>query len=80
MSSIEPGAGQELQAAFSERLYIYRLALPMSREELANKAHLSIDELYRLEQGWDVPSELTVRRLAAALRTTRDELMNGAGR
>ena len=72
----EPSAADVFKAAVGERVFIWRLALKMSRGYLAEKAVLSPDYIYRLEQGWENPRITTLQRLAGALKTTSQELLD----
>ena len=75
----EPTAAQPFQAAVGERVYLWRLVLMMGRATLAKKADLSVDYVYRLEQGWANPRISTLHKVAAALGTTVAELLGNDG-
>ncbi|MBB5745218.1 helix-turn-helix domain-containing protein [Brevundimonas variabilis] len=77
--SDEPTASDLLKAAIGERLMIWRLALRMSRESVARKADVSVDYVYRLEQGWEDPTVTTLHALALALETNLHELLEVSG-
>lgn len=79
MSAQEPSASDLYRAAVGERVYLWRLALRMSRTTLAEKAGVSADYVYRLEQGWANPRLDTMQALATALETTVQELLNVDG-
>lgn len=79
MSSNEPNAADLFRAAVGERVYLWRLALKMSRTTLAERAGVSADYVYRLEQGWANPRLTTMQTLATALETTVQELLNVDG-
>lgn len=79
MSQNEPNAADLFRAAVGERVFVWRLALAMSRATLAEKAGLSTDYIYRLEQGWANPRITTMQRVAMALDTTVHELMDVEG-
>ena len=79
MSQNEPNAADLFRAAVGERVFVWRLALAMSRATLAEKAGLSTDYIYRLEQGWANPRLTTMQRVAMALDTTVHELMDVEG-
>lgn len=72
----EPSRADLFKAALGDRIYVWRLALLMSRSELAEKSGLSSDYIYRLEQGWANPRVTTLQALAAALDTTPHELLD----
>lgn len=75
MSQNEPTASDLFRAAVGERVFVWRLALEMSRAALAEKAGVSADYIYRLEQGWANPRVTTIRAIAIALETTTSELL-----
>ena len=60
--SNEPSAADLFKAAVGERVFVWRLSLQMSRATLAEKAGVSADYVYRLEQGWTNPRITTLRR------------------
>lgn len=77
--SNEPTAADLFKAAVGERVMIWRLALRMSRELLAERAGVSADYIYRLEQGWANPRVTTLQAIAGALETTAHELIDVSG-
>ena len=77
--SNEPTAADLFKAAVGERVFVWRLALKMSRAALAEKAGVSADYIYRLEQGWANPRVTTLQAVAAALETTVHELLDVSG-
>lgn len=76
MSSNEPNAADLFRAAVGQRVYLWRLALKMSRTTLAERAGVSADYVYRLEQGWANPRLTTMQKVATALETTVQELLD----
>ena len=56
-------------------MYLWRLALKMSRATLAERAGVSADYVFRPEQGWPNPWLTTVEKLARALDATVQELL-----
>ncbi len=72
----EPTAADFFKAALGERVFVWRLSMGMSRSTLAEKAGVSPDYIYRLEQGWANPRITTVRAIAKALETTAAELLD----
>lgn len=72
----DPTAADFFKAAFGERVFVWRLSLGMSRTALAEKAGVSADYVYRIEQGWANPRITTVRTIAIALDTTASELLD----
>ena len=79
MPSNEPNAADLFRAAVGERVYLWRLALKLSRSTLAERAGVSADYVYRLEQGWANPRITTLQALAAVLGTTVHELLDVEG-
>lgn len=77
--SNEPTAADLFKAAVGERVYVWRVSLKMSREALSEKAGVSADYIYRLEQGWANPRITTLQTVAAALDTTVHELLDVSG-
>ena len=77
--SNQPTAADLFKAAVGERVFIWRLALKLSRSALAEQAGLSADYVYRLEQGWANPRVTTLQALAGALETTVHELLDVSG-
>lgn len=72
----EPTAADFFKAAVGERVFLWRVAIGMSRAALAEKAGVSADYVYRLEQGWTNPRITTVQAIAVALETTTAELLD----
>jgi transcriptional regulator with XRE-family HTH domain len=72
----EPTAADFFKAALGERVYLWRLAVEMSRAALAEKADVSAEYIYRIEQGWANPRITTVQAIAMALETTAAELLD----
>lgn len=72
----EPTTADFFKAAVGERVFLWRVAIGMSRAALAEKAGVSADYVYRLEQGWANPRIPTVQALAVALETTAAELLD----
>jgi len=72
----EPTAADFFKAALGERVFLWRVAIGMSRAALAEKAGVSADYVYRLEQGWTNPRVTTVQAIAVALETTAAELLD----
>jgi len=72
----EPTAADFFKAALGERVFLWRIAIGMSRAALAEKAGVSADYVYRLEQGWANPRITTVQAIAVALETTAAELLD----
>lgn len=72
----EPTAADFFKAALGERVFLWRVAIGMSRAALAEKAGVSADYVYRLEQGWTNPRITTVQAVAVALETTAAELLD----
>lgn len=66
---------EKFKTAVGERVYLWRLAAGLSRPELAAKAGVSSDYVYRLEQGWANPRLDTLHRIACALDTPLEELL-----
>lgn len=79
MKPDEPSAADLFRAAVGERVFLHRLALAITREELGRRAGLSVDYIYRLEQGWANPRITTLQSLATALNTTVAELIAVGG-
>jgi DNA-binding XRE family transcriptional regulator len=52
----------------------------MSQSTLAHLVGVTAQTIMRLEQGKRCPHQITVHRLATALGTTVDELLEGADR
>lgn len=75
----EPTAADFFKAALGERVFLWRIAIGMSRAALAEKAGVSADYVYRLEQGWANPRVTTVQAIAVALETTAAELLDLGG-
>lgn len=74
--SNELTAADFFKAALGERVFLWRVAIGMSRTALAEKASVSADYVYRLEQGWANPRITTVQAIAVALGTTAAELLD----
>jgi transcriptional regulator with XRE-family HTH domain len=55
-------------------LLLYRLALPLTRAELGDRAGVHPETVARLERGENVPTTDTARRLAAALGVEPEDL------
>lgn len=72
----EPTAADFFKAALGERVFLWRVAIGISRAALAEKAGVSADYVYRLEQGWADPRITTVQAIAVALETTAAELLD----
>jgi transcriptional regulator with XRE-family HTH domain len=72
----EPTAADFFKAALGERVFLWRIAIGMSRAALAEKVGVSADYVYRLEQGWANPRITTVQAIAMALETTAAELLD----
>lgn len=72
----QPTAADFFKAALGERVFVWRLAMGMTRAALAEKAGVSADYVYRLEQGWANPRITTVQAIAIALDTTSAELLD----
>ncbi len=72
----EPTAADFFKAALGERVFVWRLSMGMSRPALAEKAGVSANYVYRLEQGWANPRITTVQAIAIALETTSAELLD----
>lgn len=72
----EPTAADFFKAALGERVFLWRVAIGMSRAALAEKAGVSADYIYRLEQGWTNPRITTVQAIAVALETTAADLLD----
>ena len=79
MKPNEPSAAELFRAAVGERVFLHRLALAITREEMGRRAGLSADYIYRLEQGWANPRVTTLQSLAKALETTVAELLDVDG-
>lgn len=77
--SNEPTAADLFRAGIGERVLTWRLSMLMSRAALAEKAGVSADYVYRLEQGWANPRITTVQAIAVALETTVAELLDVDG-
>ena len=77
--SNEPTAADLFRAALGDRLFEWRVALGLSRAGLAEKAGVSADYVYRLEQGWANPRVTTLQAVATALGTTVQELLDVEG-
>lgn len=72
----EPSAADFFKAALGERIFLWRVAIGLSRAALAEKAGVSADYVYRLEQGWANPRITTLQAVAVALETTVAELLD----
>lgn len=72
----EPTAADFFKAALGERVFLWRIAIGLSRVALAAKAGVSADYVYRMEQGWANPRITTVQAIAVALETTAAELLD----
>ena len=72
----EPTAADFFKAALGERVFLWRVAIGMSRPALAEKAGVTADYVYRLEQGWANPRITLVYAIAIALETTAAELLD----
>jgi transcriptional regulator with XRE-family HTH domain len=72
----DPTAADFFKAALGERVFLWRVAIGMSRAALAEKAGVSADYVYRVEQGWANPRMTTVQAIAVALETTAAELLD----
>lgn len=72
----EPSAADFFKAALGERVFLWRVAIGLSRAALAEKAGVSADYVYRVEQGWANPRITTVQALAVALETTAADLLD----
>jgi len=66
---------EQFKAAVGERVYLWRLAAGLGRPDLAAKAGVSSDYVYRLEHGWANPRMETLHRIACALDTPLEELL-----
>lgn len=77
--SDDPTAADLFKAAVGERVLLWRLSLLMSRAALAEKAGVSVDYVYRLEQGWANPRVTTLQAVAVALGATIHELLDVDG-
>ena len=66
---------ERFKAAVGERVYLWRLAAGLGRPELAAKAGVTPDYVYRLEQGWANPRLDTLHRIACVLDTPLEELL-----
>ena len=77
--SDQPTAAQLFAAAVGERVFLFRVTMRLSRSELAAKAGMSADYVYRIEQGWANPRITTMQKLAVALGTTVQELLDVDG-
>ncbi|HYC97045.1 helix-turn-helix transcriptional regulator [Brevundimonas sp.] len=66
---------ERFKIAVGQRAYLWRLAAGLGRSELAAKAGVSADYVYRLEQGWANPRLDTLHRIACALDTPLEELL-----
>lgn len=62
----------------SERIKNLRIAKKLTQSELANKVGLSYVQIGRYETGKSAPSAEVLNKLADALDTTNDYLMNGS--
>lgn len=72
----EPSSADFFKAALGERIFLWRVAIGLSRAALAEKAGVSADYVYRLEQGWANPRITTLQAVAVALETTVAELLD----
>lgn len=67
VDSIAPAPGDEDNRAIASNLRTKRLALGLSQQEVAEKAHLSVGQLQAYERGGATISASKLYRLAAAL-------------
>ena len=72
-------AADLFKAAVGERVLLWRLSLLMSRAALAEKAGVSVEYVYRLEQGWANPRVTTLQAVAVALEASVAELLDVGG-
>ena len=65
-----------IKAAFAETLRRYRQRRTLTQEKLALESGISLRYLQDLEAGHKLPTIATVFRLASALQTTPQTLLN----
>ncbi|HEX8419283.1 MAG TPA: helix-turn-helix transcriptional regulator [Sphingomonas sp.] len=68
----------EMSEGFSQRLRTLRKARDLSQTQLGEKAGLHYTHIGRFERGTSRPGGDTLKRLADALDTTSDYLLDGA--
>ncbi len=66
---------ERFKVAVGQRVYLWRLVAGLGRSELAARAGISSDYVYRLEQGWANPRLGTLHRIACALDSPLEELL-----
>lgn len=76
MKADEPSAADLFRAAVGDRVFLHRVAVSLTREELGRRAGLSANYVYRLEQGWANPKVTTLQAVATALQTTVASLLS----
>lgn len=79
MKADEPSAADLFRAAVGDRVFLHRVAVSLTREELGRRAGLSANYVYRLEQGWANPKVTTLQAVATALQTTVASLLDVDG-
>lgn len=79
VTSNDPSAADLFRAAVGERVFLHRVAISITREEVGRRTGLTADYLYRLEQGWENPTVTMLQTLAIALQTTVADLLDVDG-
>ena len=72
-----PYNSQQERRAFGYRMSSRRIALGLTREELAGQCDLSVNAIYALETGKSEAKASTVRELSLALRCSPQYLLFG---
>ena len=78
MAGRSAGADEGGRLTVGERIKAVREGKVWGQAELARKAGISPNTLYRIEAGTHEPRPVTIRRLAEALGVDPTELVHGA--
>ena len=76
LHDLEEKRKKEMTKYIGKNIHKYRTELKMTREQLAEKSHITASHLYQLEIGNSIPSIITVIDICNALNITIAQITN----
>jgi len=71
---IEEERKKEMAKYIGNNIHHYRISMKLTREQLAEKSHITASHLYQLEIGNSIPSIITVLDICNALNITTAQI------